>query len=284
MITKNPMQLKAYIKNMAADKKISAQLVMQNYMMERLLERISVSKYKENFILKGGFLIAAIVGLNTRATMDIDTTIKGFELDHDTIKGIFDDICKIGVDDNVTFSVIRTTDIRATDDYPGIRVSLNASYPPLKVPLTVDVTTGDKITPREIEFAFRLLFDERTIQIMAYNLETILAEKLETVLSRNIANTRPRDFYDIYILYTLRGSDCNLNVLKAALEETAKKRGSLSVLDQCESIIGDIRNNPRMQSFWTNYQKEFNYAMDVSFGETCDVVLKIMNLLKSNIQ
>ena len=284
MITKNPMQLKAYIKNMAAEKNISAQLVMQNYMMERLLERISLSKYKENFILKGGFLIAAIVGLDTRATMDIDTTIKGFELDNDTIKGIFDEICKIGVDDNVTFSVNRTTDIRASDDYPGIRVSLTASYPPLKVPLTVDVTTGDKITPREIEFAFRLLFDERTIQIMAYNLETILAEKLETVLSRNIANTRPRDFYDIYILYTLRESDCNLTILKAALDETAKKRGSLSALGQYESIMGDIRKNPGMQSFWVNYQKEFDYAMDVSFEEACDVVLKIMNLLKSNIQ
>jgi predicted nucleotidyltransferase component of viral defense system len=280
MITKSPMQLKAYIKKMAADKKISAQLVMQNYMMERLLERISLSKYKENFILKGGFLIAAIVGLDTRATMDIDTTIKGFELNHEIVKGIFDNICKIEVEDDVTFSVNRTTDIRATDDYPGIRVSLTASYPPLKVPLTVDVTTGDRITPREIEFTFRMQFDDRTIRIMAYNLETILAEKIETVLSRNIANTRPRDFYDIYILHTLRGADCNLKILKTALEETAKKRGSISVLNQYESIMGDIKKNPGMQSFWANYQKEFDYAKDVSFEDTCDVVLQIMNLLK----
>lgn len=280
MIAGNPMQLKAYIKKMAADKKISAQLVMQNYMMERLLERISLSQFRENFILKGGFLIAAIVGLDIRATMDIDTTIKGFELNHEVIRGIFDDMCKIEVGDGVAFSVNRTTDIRATDDYPGIRVSLTASYPPLKVPLTVDVTTGDKITPREIEFSFRMQFEERSIRIMAYNLETILAEKLETVLSRNIANTRPRDFYDIYILYTLRGTDCNLKILKAALEETAVRRGSVSLLSRFESIMGDIRNNPGMQNFWANYQKEFDYARDVSFEDACGMVLQIMSSLK----
>jgi len=145
--------------------------------------------------------------------------------------------------------------------------------------MTVDVTTGDKITPREIKYTFQLLFDERSISIMAYNLETILAEKLETVLSRNIANTRPRDFYDVYILYTLRGSENDPAILKTALEETAKKRGSLSVLDQYESIVESIRNSSGMQTFWTNYQKEFDYAKDISFDETCDMVLRIMSLI-----
>ena len=280
MITNNPMQLKAYIKKMAVEKNLSAQLVMQNYMMERLLERVSLSKYKANFILKGGFLIAAIVGLDTRTTMDLDTTIKGFELTHNVIKSIIEDICKIKVEDDVTFSVNRTTDIRETDDYPGIRVSLTASYPPLKVPMTVDVTTGDKITPREIEYTFRLLFDERSISIMAYNLETILAEKLETILSRNIANTRPRDFYDVYILYTLRGSEFDPMILKSALEETSKKRGSLSVITQYESIIDSIRNDSGLKKFWENYQKEFAYAKDISLDETCEAVIQIMILLK----
>jgi predicted nucleotidyltransferase component of viral defense system len=279
MITKNPMQLKAFIKKLATEKRVPAQLVMQNYIMERLLERISLSNYKENFILKGGFLIAAIVGLDTRTTMDLDATIKGFELTHDAIREIFEEICKIKVEDDVLFSVNRTTDIRETDDYPGIRVSLTANYPPLKVPLTVDVTTGDRITPREITYTFRLLFDERSIAIQAYNLETILAEKLETILSRNIANTRPRDFYDIYILYTLRGSDCTPGVLKLALQETAKKRGSANVLTQYESIVNSIRNSPSTRDFWLNYQKDFDYASDISFDETCDMVLRIMNSL-----
>jgi len=280
MISNNPMQLKALIKKMAAEKNISAQLVMQNYMMERLLERISLSKYRENFILKGGFLIAAIVGLETRATMDLDTTIKGIGLNHDAIRQIFEDICKIKVEDDLTFSVNRTTDIRETDDYPGIRVSLTCSYPPLKVPITVDVTAGDKITPSEIEYSYRLVFDAHSISILAYNIETILAEKIETVLSRNITNTRPRDFYDIYLLYSLHGTKCDHKILNAALAGTAKKRGSLTILGQYESIIDNIRNSDKMQTFWLNYQKEFDYAKDISFGETCDMILKILMLIK----
>ena len=151
MITKNPMQLKAFIKNKAAEKHISAQLVMQNYMLERLLERISLSPYKNNFILKGGFLISAIVGLDTRATMDLDTTIKGFTLTHEAIRKIFTEICAVQIADDVQFEVVGISDIRETDDYPGIRVALKANYPPISVPLTVDVTTGDMITPLEVE-------------------------------------------------------------------------------------------------------------------------------------
>ncbi|MGM9640510.1 MAG: nucleotidyl transferase AbiEii/AbiGii toxin family protein [Faecousia sp.] len=154
MITKNPMQLKALIKKKAAAKNISAQLVMQNYMLERLLERISLSKYNHNFILKGGFLISAIVGLDTRATMDLDTTIKGFKLTHESIRKIFGEICAVEIADDVKFELVDISDIREGDDYPGIRVHLKANYPPISVPLTVDVTTGDVITPREIEYTF----------------------------------------------------------------------------------------------------------------------------------
>ena len=163
MITRNAMQLKALIKKKAVEKHISAQLVMQNYMLERLLERVSLSSYKNNFILKGGFLISTIVGLDTRATMDLDTTIKGFSLTHETLREIFDEICSIPVEDDVEFEIVGITDIRETDDYPGIRVSLKANYAPISVPLTVDVTTGDVITPHEVERSYSLLFDDRTI-------------------------------------------------------------------------------------------------------------------------
>lgn len=280
MITNNPMQLKAHIKKVAAEKNLPAQIVMQNYMMERLLERLSLSEYRNNFILKGGFLIAGIVGLASRSTMDIDTTIKGFDLTHDAIREIFENICRIEVKDDVTFSVCRTTSIRETDDYAGIRVSLSARYPPLQVPLTVDVTTGDRITPHEVEYSFQLLFDARSISLMAYPLESILSEKIETILSRNIANTRPRDFYDVYILYSLHEKECRLPILKTALQRTAKKRGSISVIGQYESIVANIRNNPRMHNFWSNYQKEFDYAKTVSFEDTCDMVRNIMDALQ----
>ena len=276
MITKNPMQLKAFIKKKAAEKNISAQLVMQNYMLERLLERISLSKYKHNFILKGGFLISAIVGLDTRATMDLDTTIKGFTLTHESIREIFGEICAVEIADDVRFELADISDIREGDDYTGIRVALKANYPPISVPLTVDVTTGDIITPGEIEYTLSLLFDDRTISILAYNLETVLAEKIETVLSRSIANTRPRDFYDIHILYALRIAECNAKTLLQALERTTDKRGSRKVLEYYPEIIEEIRASKQLLGFWKKYQRDFDYARDISFDDACDTVQRIM--------
>lgn len=279
MITKNPMQLKAFIKKKAAEKNISAQLVMQNYMLERLLERISLSAYKQNFILKGGFLISAIVGLDTRATMDLDTTIKGFTLTHESIRRILEEICAVEIADDVRFELVDIADIREGDDYPGIRVSLKANYPPISVPLTVDVTTGDIITPREIEYTFSLLFDDRSINILAYNLETVLAEKIETVLSRSIANTRPRDFYDIHILYSLRGAECDSQTLLQALERTANKRGSQKALNLYPDIIAEIRSSEQLRGFWKKYQRNFDYAKDISFDDACDTIQRIMDTI-----
>lgn len=276
MITNNPMQLKAFIKKKAAEKNISAQLVMQNYMLERLLERISLSPYKKNFILKGGFLISAIVGLDTRATMDLDTTIKGFTLTHESIREIFTEICMVEVDDDVEFTIENISDIRETDDYPGIRVSLKANYSPISVPLTVDVTTGDIITPREIEYTFKLLFDDRTLSVLAYNLETVLAEKIETVLSRSIANTRPRDFYDIHIIYVLRGAECDKDILRQALERTTEKRGSGQVMQNFMDIIEEIKASHQMLNLWKKYQNNFDYARDISFEEACNTIQSIM--------
>jgi predicted nucleotidyltransferase component of viral defense system len=276
------MQLKAFIKKKALENHISAQLIMQNYVMERLLERVSLSAYKHNFILKGGFLIAAIVGLDTRATMDLDATVKGFPLTHESIGGIFNELCGIKVEDDISFSVSGITEIREGDIYPGLRVHLIASYTPLTVPLTVDVTTGDKITPREVEYSFKLMFDERSVFVMAYNLETILAEKLETVLSRNIANTRPRDFYDIHILYALQGSECDITVLRQALDETTRKRGSMSVLAQYKEIIGQIRQNLQMRGFWDKYRKEYEYARDITFDVACGSILSVLDKVMGN--
>ena len=281
MITNNPMQFKAFIKKKAAEKHISAQLVMQNYMLERLIERISLSKYKQNFIIKGGFLISAIVGLDTRTTMDLDTTIKGFNLTHESIRKIFEEICKIEIEDDVSFEVAGVSDIREGDEYPGIRVALKANYPPISVPLTVDVTTGDIITPREIEYTFSLLFDERSISILAYTLETILAEKLETVLSRGITNTRPRDYYDIYTLYRLRDDTCNKKMLLLALERTANKRGSSKILEDYPDIIAKIRTSEQLRNLWAKYQRTYEYAKGIAFDDTCDVIQQVINSLYS---
>lgn len=275
---RNAMQLKAVIKNISKDKHISAQLVMQNFMLERLLERISVSKYRQNFILKGGFLIAAMVGLDTRATMDMDATIKGWPVNEESIKNMFLDICKIDLQDDVTFEFKKIGEIREGDDYTGCRASLSANYPPMAVPLKLDITTGDKITPREIEYRFKLLLEDREIPVLAYNLETVMAEKLETVVSRGDQNTRPRDYYDIYILAKMQYKNIETEYLRAALDATSKKRGSSEILKEYKNIIDIVRNSDVMIKQWRTYQRDFEYATDISFDEVCDAVVRMMDL------
>lgn len=275
---KNAMQLKAVIKKMAKDKHISAQLVMQNFMLERLLERISVSKYHQNFILKGGFLIAAMVGLDTRTTMDMDATIKGWPVNEESIKKMFLDICKIDLQDDVSFEFKKIGEIREGDEYTGYRVSLSANYSPMAVPLKLDITTGDKITPKEIEYRFKLMLEDREISVLAYNLETVMAEKLETVVSRGDQNTRPRDYYDVYILCKLQYKNIALDSLKSALDATSKKRGSSGIMKDYKEIIDVVRCSDVMIKQWSTYQKDFEYAADISYDEVCDAVVQMMDL------
>lgn len=274
---KNAMQLKALIKNISKSKNISAQIVMQNYMLERLLERISISRYQSNFILKGGFLIAAMVGLDTRATMDMDATIKGMIVNRDTIKQMFEELCSISLKDDITFSVNRVEDIREGDDYPGLRVTLEANYPPMAVPLKVDITTGDQITPREIVFEYKLLFEPTSIRVLAYNLETVMAEKLETVISRGDQNTRPRDYYDIFIIRKLQWQNIEPDTLRLALIATATKRNSLSILKRYNDILKTISNSVVMKKRWLDYQSDFNYAHDILFLDICTTTKGILD-------
>jgi len=272
---KNAMQLKATIKNIAKEKSISAQLVMQNFMMERLLERISLSSYKDHFILKGGFLIAAMVGLDTRATMDMDATIKGIPVSEQSVKNMFLEICNIDLQDDVVFSFLSISEIREGDEYSGYRVALSANFPPMAVPLKLDITTGDKITPREIAYEFKLLLEERNIRVLAYNLETVLAEKLETIISRSDQNTRPRDFYDVYVLQKLQSHNIEIELLREAIVATSEKRNSLQIIKNYKHIIEIIRDSNVMNQRWKSYQKDFDYAKDIEFEEVCDAVLEI---------
>jgi len=274
---KNSMQLKAIVKNMAKSKKISAQIVLQNYMLERLLERISLSRYQSNFILKGGFLIASIVGLDTRATMDIDATIKGLKINAESIQNMLNEICAIEINDEVIFSLRRIEEIRESADYHGFRVALEAVYPPIKVPLKVDITTGDIITPKEINYEFRLLFDSRSIRILAYNLETIMAEKLETTIARGNQNTRPRDYYDIYIIRKLQWQNIDPRTLKEALLNTCQSRGTINIIKRYDEILKTVQTSDAMSEFWKDYQNQFDYARDIGFDHICHTIREILN-------
>lgn len=277
---KNAMQLKAYVKNLAKEKNISAQIVLQNYMLERLLERISVSKYHDNFILKGGFLLAAMVGLDTRATMDMDATIKGLPVTKETISKMFIDVCEIHIDDDISFEFSGVDDIREDDEYGGYRVSLLGNYSPMAVPLKIDITTGDKITPHEMVYSFNLMFEKRSINVLAYTIETILAEKLETIISRGDQNTRPRDFYDVYILNTLQNQNIDNQILREAFAATVKKRGTEHIVTNYKEIIETVSNSSVMKDQWTRYQKEFDYAKDISFKDTCGAIKNLLFSIK----
>ena len=276
---KNPMQLKAIVKNIAKEKNISAALVLQNYMLERFLERVSLSRYRENYIIKGGFLIASMVGLDSRATMDMDATIKGYPVDENTIQKMIEEIISIPVDDSILFRLKSIREIREGDEYTGYRVALSANYEKMAVPLKLDITTGDKITPSEIEFSYKLMMEERSIRVLAYNLSTILAEKLETIISRGDQNTRPRDYYDVFILSKLKNDNVEMQDLKDAFFATTKKRGSTDVVNNYKAIMEVVRKSEVMKRQWNDYRKEFEYASGIEFEDTCDTVISLMNQL-----
>lgn len=273
---KNAMQLKAVINNIAKEKGVRPQLALQNYMLERFLERVSLSEYRDNFIIKGGFLIASMVGLDTRATMDMDATIKGRPVSQEAVQQMVEDIISVQVDDNIAFEFKSIEDIRDDDEYGGYRVALSANYEKMAVPLKLDITTGDKITPKEIEYEYKLMLDDRSIRVLAYNLPTILAEKLETVISRSNQNTRLRDYYDIYILTKVQAQNIDMHLLKAALDATVEKRGTINAIDNYEEIISSVRESDIMAQRWDMYRKDFSYAADIEFDEVCDAVLEIM--------
>lgn len=238
---------------MAKKNNLVANTVLQNFMMERFLERISVSKYKDNFILKGGFLIAAMVGIDLRSTLDIDTTVKGLPVTKETIEKILNEILSIDLDDHVTFNIKNVNSIHDVSDYDDFRVSIEAKFFTIKVNMKVDITTGDAIIPREVEYSFKLMFEDRNISVKAYNLNTILAEKIESILARNVANTRARDYYDIYILLTLQRNDIDIKSLRSAIFEKAKERNTLIYLENKDKYLKDIEVSEDIQKIWDAY-------------------------------
>ena len=265
---RNAMSLKAIINNIAKENKVSAQSVLQTYMLERLLERISISKYKDNFILKGGMLISAMLGIDSRTTMDIDTTIKGFKLTEENIINIINEICNIKIDDGVTFEVQKIELIREDDDYGGYRITFKANYmESMPVIMKIDVTTGDKITYKEIKYCFDLMLEDRKIQIWSYNLETVIAEKFESIIKRGILGTRIRDYYDVYMLLNTQTKNINFNTLKDAIYSTAEHRNTINIIKDWSKIIEQLDNSDIMKKQWERYKKDNFYAKEIKYED-----------------
>jgi predicted nucleotidyltransferase component of viral defense system len=270
------MQLKDKIKNIALKNHVPAQAVLQNFMLERLLERISISKYKDKFVLKGGMLIAAMVGINSRTTLDMDATLREYPLSEETIRVAFAEICSIRLDDEVTLALGHVTPIRDQDEYGGYRVSIIAKYETINTPLKIDITTGDIITPDAIRYSLHSNFENKIIEIWAYNSETILAEKVETILRRSVLNTRPRDFYDVYIMMKTRRPAAKKKVFRTALNATSERRGSVAVLKDKEIILRAIQSDATMRRRWERYCKDNYYAEGIEFDDVIEVLIGIL--------
>jgi predicted nucleotidyltransferase component of viral defense system len=277
MTINSPKQLKDWISNMAKKNNLVANTVLQNYMMERFLERVSVSRYKDNFILKGGFLIAAMVGIDMRSTMDMDTTIKGIPADRETIERIVNEILAIDVGDNVTFSIKSIKKIHDVSDYDDFRIGIEAKFFTMRVNMKIDITTGDVIIPREVSYSFKLMFEDRYIEVKAYNINTILAEKIETIMTRNVSNTRARDFYDVYILLTTRPADINRDELKQAIIKKSEERNSIVYVENYQKYLTDVLESEDVQKIWDNYRNKYPYAKDILFS---DIIKCIEEVLK----
>ena len=271
----NANSFKAKIKNISKDKGIPAQQVQQHYLIEQVLKLISTSSYRDSFIVKGGYLIGQMIGLDKRTTMDLDVTLKGTEMSRENLIHIFEEIL-CSKTDGFSFSVDKLEPIRQDDEYGGFSLKLNATFDTLKEVVFIDITTGDKITPREITYSMTSIFTNESIKIWTYNLETVLAEKLETIISRGLASTRPRDRYDLFTLYKLRKEEINLEVLKNALENTAEKRKSKDTIYNWEEQVRGIEISDYQKELWIRYQRQFKYAKDISFDNSVHVIREIM--------
>lgn len=275
-------QLKDKVKNISKGDNEVAKTLLRNFMMERFLERVSVSKYQNNFILKGGMLVASIIGVNLRATMDIDTTVKALPLNQEDARNIIEEICSIPLEDNVIFKIISVKEIMEEFDYPGIRMMLEATLDHMRQPIKIDISTDDVITPRAIQYEYKLMFEDRSISVLTYNIETLLAEKMQTILVRGIANTRMRDFYDVYEILKVNSVQVDEEVLKRAFEATCVKRNTILNKIIIKNVLVDIGKDVGLQELWGRFRDKYYFVQDLEWDGVCTfVVNEIETLLVS---
>ena len=276
---KTPEQLKGAIRSMAAKKNLRAQEVLQMFLFERIIDRLAASSFRDNFILKGGLLISSMIGISERTTMDMDTTVRGIQMEEDEIVSVVKEIIAMDVGDGISFEFQKIEPIREDDAYNNFRVHLRAKYGKIDSPMKIDITTGDIITPAAIRYDFPFVFEEKTVPVMAYTLETVLAEKYETIIRRNIGTTRARDYYDLHTLYRSRKDVVQMEVLRAAVIHTAEKRDSVDDIMDWRDILKDIREEPQLYLLWDNYAADNKYIGDLKFNEVLDTVDEIAKIL-----
>lgn len=272
-------QLKGRLRNVANKNNADARVLLRQFMMERFLERLSKQKYRDNFIIKGGTLVTAMMGVSLRSTMDVDTTIRGFDLNSEEAQRIVNEIMSIDLDDNASFKIKSVEDIMDEMDYSGIRLHIDSYYDRIYAPIKIDISTGDVITPGAVEYEYKQILDDETIKLWSYNLETVLAEKIQTILNRGVLNTRMRDFYDIHMLLGIYEDDIDVDVLKDAYRATAEKRQTNTILNSSQRILQDVGDSPEVLTHWERYRKKYKYAENISFEEVVESSKKLCNMI-----
>ena len=272
---KTPEQIKGAIRNISKKTGINPNSLLQMCLFEGILEKLSKSKYSKNFILEGGLLISSLIGVDMRSTMDMDTTIRGIPLSEATISKILDEILEIEIDSDIEYKLIKLSPIRQKDVYEDFCASVSCVFGKVNTNLKIDITTGDVITPREMNYSYSKILEEGTIQVMTYTIETILAEKFETISSRNVTTTRARDFYDLYMLYNIYKDKIDKNILRNAIEKTSKHRGSFETVLQYREILELFQESKMMEILWKKYTQNNPYVKDVDFLDTISVYKEI---------
>ena len=282
MKDRTPEQLKGQVRSFAQKRNLQSQEVLQMFFLERVLERLSKSQYKDNFILKGGFLISSMIGVSERTTMDMDTTVTGIDMEEAEIEKIVREILQIDVGDGISFEFDRIEPIREDDDYNNFRAYFVANYGKIANVMKIDITTGNEITPHAVRYSYQTILDNDKIDVMAYNIETIIAEKYETIIRRNIGTSRARDFYDLYMFFNLYKDSINVDILRNAVYRTSKKRNSLNEMSDWEDILNDIKPDPALRSLWDNYCENNKYAADVSYEKAMEALDQVARLIDFN--
>ena len=277
---KSATAVKTKIKNKAGGSSDKSQIMLRIYLMERLLERVSLSRYRDNFVLKGGLLVSSLVGVDMRSTMDVDTTVKSLPLNKSAIQKILEEIMAIGLEDGVLFHITKVQNIMEGHEYEGVRFMIDCTMDKLKQTIKMDISTGDEITPGAIEYKLPLIIEDRSIDLWAYNLETLLAEKLETIMVRAEANTRMRDFYDICVLLEQDAETIDRDTMKAAFYATCKKRGSIELIGAIDDVINKISDDDTMRQLWNNYRKTNYYVGALEWEEVIGSARKLRIMIE----
>lgn len=278
MIFTSPRQLKDKIRNAEQKYNLPANTLLNYYMMERFLCRLSNSEYCDNFIIKGGFLISSLIGIDMRSTMDIDTTIKGIPVNEESIRKIIEGVIKIELEDNITWAIEKIRSIHEAGEYDDFRITLIATFFNMQTPIKIDITTGDRIIPKEVDYNYQLLFTDKSIDIKAYPLTTILAEKIETILSRNVLNTRARDYYDIYILTKLN-PQLDYEELRKALTIKAEERNSLEYIQNSQKYLKEIKASKELKDIWDNYSRKNQYSKEIDWNDILATINEVLTKL-----